>query len=236
MLDTRSIYRDKQLNLDNYINKDKFDVSRFKKDLFKKRNLVGKEQFKWLNENLDNNFKWSIIGQQVLVAPTVLPEIFSKIDKSKIPEYLHKYIKIAGMNIPYNTDSWDGYPNEREKLYKVLSKSQSNVVLTGDTHNSWISNLYNKYNEFIAVEIATPAISSPNTVDTFGSITKDIDSDFVKSNKHLKWTNGSNKGFVKLTITSDNIEAKFLYVSTVKSKDYYLIDNNQFVVRHNQPL
>jgi alkaline phosphatase D len=236
MLDTRSIYRDKQLNLDNYINKDKFDVSRFKKDLFKKRNLVGKEQFKWLNENLDNNFKWSIIGQQVLVAPTVLPEIFSKIDKSKIPEYLHKYIKIAGMNIPYNTDSWDGYPNEREKLYKVLSKSQSNVVLTGDTHNSWISNLYNKYNEFIAVEIATPAISSPNTVDTFGSITKDIDSDFVKSNKHLKWTNGSNKGFVKLTITSDNIEAKFLYVSTVKSKDYYLIDNNQFVLKHNQPL
>lgn len=236
MLDTRSIYRDEQLNLDNYINKDKFDVSRFKKDLFKKRDLVGQEQFKWLDENLDNNFKWSIIGQQVLVAPTVLPEIFSKIDKSKIPEYLHKYIKIAGMNIPYNTDSWDGYPNEREKLYKVLSKSQSNVVLTGDTHNSWISNLYNKYNEFIAVEIATPAISSPNTVDTFGSITKDIDSDFVKSNKHLKWTNGSNKGFVKLTITSDNIEAKFLYVSTVKSKDYYLIDNNQFVVKHNQPL
>ena len=236
MLDTRSIYRDEQLNLDNYINKDKFDVSRFKKDLFKKRDLVGQEQFKWLDENLDNNFKWSIIGQQVLVAPTVLPEIFSKIDKSKIPEYLHKYIKIAGMNIPYNTDSWDGYPNEREKLYKVLSKSQSNVVLTGDTHNSWISNLYNKYNKFIAVEIATPAISSPNTVDTFGSITKDIDSDFVKSNKHLKWTNGSNKGFVKLTITRDNIEAKFLYVSTVKSKDYYLIDNNQFEVRHNQPL
>ena len=76
MLDTRSIYRDEQLNLDNYINKDKFDVSRFKKDLFKKRDLVGQEQFKWLDENLDNNFKWSIIGQQVLVAPTVLPEIF----------------------------------------------------------------------------------------------------------------------------------------------------------------
>ena len=236
MLDTRSIYRDEQLNLDNYINKDKFDVSRFKKDLFKKRDLVGQEQFKWLDENLDNNFKWSIIGQQVLVAPTVLPEIFSKIDKSKIPEYLHKYIKIAGMNIPYNTDSWDGYPNEREKLYKVLSKSQSNVVLTGDTHNSWISNLYNKYNKFIAVEIATPAISSPNTVDTFGSITKDIDSDFVKSNKHLKWTNGSNKGFVKLMIRRDNIKAKFQYVSTVKSRNYQLIDQNTFTVKHKQPL
>ena len=140
------------------------------------------------------------------------------------------------MNIPYNTDSWDGYPREREKLYKILSKSQSNVVLTGDTHNSWISNLYNQNNEFIAVEIATPAISSPNTVDTFGSITKNIDDDFVKNNKHLKWTNGLNKGYVKLTITRDNIKAKFLYVSTVKSKDYYLIDKNQFIVQHKQPL
>ena len=236
MLDTRSIYRDKQLDLDNYINDDKFEVSRFKKDLLKKRDLVGKEQFQWLNENVDNKFKWSIIGQQVLVAPTVLPEIFLKIDKSKIPEYLHKYFKIAGMNIPYNTDSWDGYPKEREKLYKILSKSQSNVVLTGDTHNSWISNLYNQNNEFIAVEIATPAISSPNTVDTFGSITKDIDDDFVKNNKHLKWANGLNKGYVKLTITRDNIKAKFLYVSTVKSKDYYLIDKNQFIVQHKRPI
>ena len=188
------------------------------------------------DNQVSSSFQWSIFGQQLLSAPTYVPGFLKTLDVKTLPSYLHRYISLAGTNIPYNTDQWDGYPNEREKLYKVLSKSQSNVVLTGDTHNSWISNLYNKYNKFIAVEIATPAISSPNTVDTFGSITKDIDSDFVKSNKHLKWTNGSNKGFVKLTITRDNIETKFLYVSTVKSKDYYLIDNNQFVVRHNQPL
>ncbi len=236
MLDTRSIYRDEQLNLDNYFKNNKFEVSRFKNHLLKKRDLVGKEQFKWLDENINNKFKWSIIGQQVLVAPTVLPKIFLNIDKTKLPEYLHKYLKIAGMNIPYNTDSWDGYPNERNNLYKILTKSQSNVVLTGDTHNSWISNLYNIHNDFIGVEIATPSISSPNTVDMFGSITKDIDKDFIKQNKHLKWTNGSNKGYVKLSITNDKIEAKFLYVSTVKSKEYNVIDNNKFIVRHNQPL
>ena len=140
------------------------------------------------------------------------------------------------MNIPYNTDSWDGYPNERNNLYKILSKSQSNVVLTGDTHNSWISNLYNIHNEFIGVEIATPSISSPNTVDMFGSMTKDIDKDFIKHNKHLKWTNGSNKGYVKLSITSDKIIVKFLYVSTVKSKEYVVIDNTKFIVRHKQPI
>ena len=54
MIDTRSIYRDKQLSLENYINNNKFDKTRFKKDLVKKRDLVGKEQFKWLNKNINN--------------------------------------------------------------------------------------------------------------------------------------------------------------------------------------
>jgi len=91
-------------------------------------------------------------------------------------------------------------------------------------------------NKFLGVEIATPSISSPNTIDTFGSITDDIDNDFVKSNKNLKYTNGSGKGFVQLTIHSSHIDTKFVYVSTVKSKDYKVIDNNTFTINHNKPL
>jgi len=90
-----------------------------------------------------SKFKWTILGQQVLVSPTVLPEIFSKLDKKSLPKYIHKYLKLGGLEIPFNTDSWDGYPKERDKLFEILSKSQSNIILTGDTHNSWLSNLFN---------------------------------------------------------------------------------------------
>ena len=206
-----------------------------KKDLIKNRNLVGKEQFDWLDKNISSEFNWSIIGQQVLISPTVLPEIFSKLDNKSLPEYIRKYLKLGGLEIPFNTDSWDGYPNERDKLFEILSKSQSNIILTGDTHNSWLSNLFNN-NNFLGVEIATPSISSPNTIDTFGSITNDIDNDFVKSNKNLKYTNGSGKGFVQLTIHSSHIDTRFVYVSTIKSKDYKVIDNNTFTINHNKPL
>ena len=75
-----------------------------------------------------------------------------------------------------------------------------------------------------------------NTIDTFGSITDDIDNDFVKSNKNLKYTNGSGKGFVQLTVHSSHIDTKFVYVSTIKSKDYKVIDNNSFTINHNKPL
>ncbi|MFL2698739.1 MAG: alkaline phosphatase D family protein [Gammaproteobacteria bacterium] len=221
--------------MESYFTENGFNKIKYKKDLIKNRNLVGKEQFDWLDKNISSKFNWSIIGQQVLISPTVLPDIFSKLDNKSLPEYIRKYLKLGGLEIPFNTDSWDGYPNERDKLFEILSKSQSNIILTGDTHNSWLSNLFNN-NNFLGVEIATPSISSPNTIDTFGSITDDIDNDFVKSNKNLIYTNGSGKGFVQLTIHSSHIDTKFVYVSTIKSKDYKVIDNNTFTINHNKPL
>ena len=141
----------------------------------------------------------------------------SEFDLLKTPNLGKKSLnlKIGGMDIPYNTDSWDGYPKERNKLLKILSKAQSSIVLTGDTHNSWISNLFSDGQNFIGVEIAAPSISSPNSVDLFKSITNDIDQGFIKQNENLKWANGSGKGFVKLAIDSNQIEAKFMYVSNI---------------------
>ena len=101
-----------------------------------------------------SKFNWTIIGQQVLVSEVVLPSIFSKIDKSNIPTFIHKYLNIGGLNIPYNTDAWDGYPNERDKLFKILNKTNSSIVLTGDTHNSWAANLFDKNNKFVGIELA----------------------------------------------------------------------------------
>ncbi len=71
---------------------------------------------------------------------------------------------------------------KKETSYlKILSKAQSSIVLTGDTHNSWISNLFSDSQNFIGVEIAAPSISSPNSVDLFRSITNDIDQGFIKA-------------------------------------------------------
>ena len=64
----------------------------------------------------------------------------------------------------------------------------------------------------------------------------DIDQGFIKQNENLKWANGSGKGFVKLVIDSNQIEAKFMYVSNIKSKQYQLTDTNRFIIKHNQPL
>ena len=190
----------------------------------------------WIKNNLNKKFKWSIIGQQVLMAQVYLPTIFANMNKKILPDYLHKYLKIGGANVPYNTDAWDGYPKERERLFKELKKANSVLVLTGDTHNSWLNNLYDENNNFIGVEIGTPAISSPNTIDTFGSLTDDIEEGFIKENKNVKWTEGKHKGYTLLKLTKDKSEVSFVYVNTVKSKVYEVIDTNKFNVKPNTPI
>jgi len=236
MLDTRSIYRDKQLNIEDYFDDNKINKSKYKRDLSTDRKLIGLEQISWIKNNLNNKFKWSIIGQQVLMAQVYLPSIFANMNKKILPEYLHKYLKIGGSKVPYNTDAWDGYPKERERLFKELKKANSVLVLTGDTHNSWLNNLYDKNNNFIGVEIGTPAISSPNTIDTFDELTDLIEEGFIKENKNVKWTEGKHKGYALLELNNQNAKVSFIYVDTVKTKNYMVINSNKFNIKSNEPI
>ena len=49
----------------------------------------------------------------------------------------------------------------------------------------WFSNLYDKNNEFVGIEIGVPAISSPSFGDTFKDKTGIIEYEFIKDNKDL---------------------------------------------------
>ncbi len=233
MLDTRLYGRDKQLDISSYIKDKILDKENFKKDLLKPRALLGNEQLNWVNKKIDKEFKWSIFGQQLLIGPKYLPGIFKsdKLDSSR--SYLSK--QLAGEKVPINTDQWDGYPLEREKFYEVISQSQSNVILAGDSHNAWFSNLYDEKNEFMGIEVGAPAISSPSLGDSMGDLTEVVEKAFVDENKDLMWMNGRHKGYVSMNITEEYIDVSFKFVSTVKSQQYDLLEPYQFRVEHNTP-
>ena len=234
MLDTRLYGREKQLEISDYINDNKLDKEKYAEDLNKPRDLLGKEQFNWVKRNVSKKYRWSVIGQQLLIGPKYLPNIFKSDKLSGSRSYLSK--QLAGEKLATNTDQWDGYPYEREKLYKVLSNSQSNVILAGDSHNSWLSNLYDKKDKFIGIEVGAPAISSPSFGDSFGESTQIVEEAFVKDNRDLVWTNGRYKGYVSMDIHSEYINVSFKYVSSVKTKDYSALEPYTFRVEHNKPL
>ena len=70
------------VNIEDYFEGNNINKSKYKKDLSQNRKLVGLEQLMWIKDNLNKKFKWSIIGQQVLMAQVNLPSIFSKMNKT----------------------------------------------------------------------------------------------------------------------------------------------------------
>ena len=64
--------------------------------------------------------------------------------------------------LPYNLDAWDGYYVERETILGTAKAyGKDLVVLAGDTHNSWASNLKDMNGNKAGVEFATTSVSSP---------------------------------------------------------------------------
>lgn len=127
--------------------------------------------------------------------------------------------------IPYNLDAWDGYYYEREVIFgtvKALNKKL--VVLAGDTHNAWSSNLRDAKGNQIGVEFASPSISSPGLEEYAGLRDTKTAIQFESAIKllidDLQYLNAYDRGFITVTFTKDDVEAKWQFIDNCDSTDY----------------
>ncbi|MDY0056100.1 MAG: alkaline phosphatase D family protein, partial [Methyloversatilis sp.] len=186
MLDTRVIGRDRQMDYADYFGATGFDGARFAADLADpNRTLLGAEQNDWLGLQLaKSDTTWDVLGQQVLMgrmnipAPLVLGQIsFSAysalvVKAQTAPATLtpQEQAVLAQPAIPYNLDAWDGYAVARETVLGTARALDKNlVVLSGDTHNAWASDLADFAGRAVGVEFATPGVTSPGFEEYFPS-------------------------------------------------------------------
>ena len=59
---------------------------------------------------------------------------------------------------------------------------------------------------------------------------------FIKENRNVKWIEGKHKGYTLLKLTQDKSEVSFVYVNTVKSKEYEVLNANRFNIKPNTPI
>ncbi|MEI8626306.1 alkaline phosphatase D family protein [Pseudoalteromonas sp. B137] len=253
MLDTRVIARDKQLAYSDYKNLEtkQMDVARFASDLNNpSRQLLGNTQLNWLTSAITkSNAKWQVLGQQVLMTKMWLPtEIFSQSDRTKIPQVLKELVAIkkavlankavtpeqlARVNtlMPYNLDAWDGYPSEREALYKsVTALNKKLVVVAGDTHNAWHGTLKNAKGESIGVEFATPYVTSPGMEHYLALNTaqaKQMADSLSLLINDLNYCDLSHRGYMLVTITKEQITTDWRYIDNINSPSYNIINQHQ---------
>ena len=125
---------------------------------------------------------------------------------------------------PYNLDAWDGYFAEREILYGTLAKLKKKVVvLAGDTHNAWASDLSSKDGVLVGVELATSSVSSPG-LEKYLSIPMQqlqaFEFAFTSLIEELNYCNLNQRGYLKVRFTAEQVQADWIFVDSIKHKEY----------------
>lgn len=238
MLDTRVIGRDKQLAYASYVGADRsFNGAAYTADVSNpKRELMGVEQTTWLQGQMSKSTAtWQILGQQVLMARMLLPApmvlgttgypayfaIAAKV-QAGVPLSATEQQQLAATPLPYNLDAWDGYPAARETVLNMARTLNKNlVVLAGDTHNAWASDLADSNGQAVGVEFGVPAITSPGFEGYFPTAAPaSIAAGMEQLIGPLQYAETASRGFVVLTVTPTETRAEYRYVDTIKSKTY----------------
>jgi len=187
MMDTRQ-YRDDQLAGDGW-------KKNVQERLAEDRTITGAEQEKWLLDGFRNSTaRWDVLGQQVF---------FTERDRNRAPE-----IDDVSM------DGWDGYAASRRRITQgwVDAKVRNAVVLTGDVHRNWATDVKVDYKDpaspVVGSELVCTSVTS--TGDGSGSTADPV----MAWNPHLKFYN-DQRGYVNTRITKDSLQADFRVLNFV---------------------
>ena len=154
------------------------------------RTLLGNTQMTWLKNELSSTTQpWKILGNQVMVGAVNL------------------------LGSPVNTDSWDGYPAERQRLFNHLSSQNidNTVVVTGDIHTSWALNLQSG-NTPVGVEFVSPSVTSPGVPINLSAL-------ITAQNPHIKYVELTKKGFVLVDIDTNRVQGDWYNIITLDQMD-----------------
>ena len=213
------------------------------------RQLMGPVQEAWLGQELDRSTKagqtWQVLGNQVVMArvkgpqlPKIMgPEAWAALLAKAPEDYRGRIARSADLNnleIPYNLDSWDGYPAARERVYDLFKATKAHpIVLSGDSHAFWVNELFDASGKArVAAEFGATGVTSPG----LGDILPDapINEAYVTRNPEVLFTDHSAKGFVLLTLTKDSARGDLMAVSTVVHKTFETKTLSSWVVTPEQ--
>lgn len=122
--------------------------------------------------------------------------------------------------LPYNLDAWDGYPAEREAVL-ALAKDKKLLVLAGDTHNAWYTDLTTNGGTLAGREVATPSVTSPGFEGIVGNnatIISIFEQALTTLIDDLNYANISQKGYVQMAFTTSRAVSEWRYVESIATQ------------------
>ena len=199
------------------------------------RQMLGTEQSAWLDAGLQaSTATWQVLGSQVWMGRMHLPpSVLDDFSENAISAFLlaqstpallrsdAQRALVAQPRAPFKNDTWDGYPAAREAVFGTARRLDKNlVVLAGDSHNAWASDLKDAGGVAVGVEFATPSVTSAGLELEFPRIGRQFLADaFVQMVPDLRYAQTSDRGYLILTLTAAQARCEYVYVGSVFDND-----------------
>lgn len=192
------------------------------------RSMMGPRQESWfydqLTQSKNRGATWRLIGSQT---------VFSRMNESIT----------YGEEEPFDVDAWDGYIANRNRTFQHLYENNitNNIVMAGDSHASWVSDLIwldeHDYDPStgagsIGVEFSGSAVSSPCPYGQ--NITQAKANNYsawlVNANRELQWQDIYFRGYYELTVSQEKVDARFFGIPSLVQRLPYEISLANFTV------
>ena len=156
------------------------------------RTMLGGPQERWLARGLSvGPERWHFIAQQTLMAGAA--------------------VSVDGRR-RFSSDAWDGYAAARDRLFSWITDNglRSCVVLSGDAHSTFVSDLKRDFGDRDAPPIATEVCVT--SITTHGRAQRRTDA-LVRENPHIHYGDSARRGYMVVEVTAGGCSAEVRVVA-----------------------
>lgn len=208
VLDTRQ-YRTDQPNGDH-------QKPMIAKALDPRATMLGNKQEHWLmSQLLKSPSRWNILAQQVMMAPINRGE---------------------GIYERFSMDQWPGYEISRKRLLKFFQERSilNPVVLTGDIHVNWVTDLQLDFRDPKSPLVGTELVGTSLTSGGNGGNIIEEYERAAKQNPFVQWYN-SNRGYVSCEVTPGSWTSHYRATPIVEKPHSPIITKASFIIENGRP-
>lgn len=152
--------------------------------------MLGTTQERWLEERLSGSrARWNVLGNQTLLA---------------------QYDSQAGAGERFSMDNWNGYVAPRQRLLGHIARRRpaNPIVLTGDIHNNWVSDLKADFDEPASAIIGSEFVCTSISSGGDGSDMTAAGQRALAENPHMRFYN-NQRGYVRCSVTPERWRSDF---------------------------
>ncbi|CAM3451248.1 alkaline phosphatase D family protein [Nocardioides dubius] len=194
--------------------------------------MLGADQEHWLASGLAaSTARWKVLGNQVPFFPQVLlasvpgqitgllgPELAAKLDQPLAQLYV---------------EDWNGFLAQRQRIVDAMAQVNGVVVLTGDVHQSFASEIPKKTNGYLldrisaGVEFVTPGVASPSVQTMINQVAPGVGTlvdavlttNNLLANPWVKYAEGIRTGCMIVEFATSRVQADWYLVADGTNPD-----------------